>query len=663
VDWFPWGDEAFKKAKQENKPVLVSIGYSACHWCHVMEKESFEDGGTAGIMNEYFVNIKVDREERPDLDHIYMDAVQAMTGSGGWPLNVFLTPDGKPFYGGTYFPPEKFHNRPSWKDVLNGVYKAFNERRSEIDSQAESLTRHLIESNAFGLQNPSEEEKKALYSQASIDTVFENVMKNADKVWGGFGRAPKFPQTFVIQFLLRYRSVTGNEEALAQALLSIDKMIRGGIYDQVGGGFARYSTDTEWLAPHFEKMLYDNALLLVVLCEAYQLTKKNRYREVIHETMEFITRELMSPGSAFYSALDADSEGKEGKFYVWDKKEVIAILGENEDTAVFCEYYDISSEGNWEGKNILWVKIPAEDFAEKKGMGIGALKNILEKGKSLLLSARAKRARPATDDKIILGWNALMNAACSKAFEVTGEEKYKELAIANMRFLLKYFSGGQPGEMFHVWKDNVAKYPAFLDDYAFLIDALCRLYEITADLQWLEKARGFTEFVIEHFSEKGTGFFYFSADYQEDLIARKKEIYDGATPSGNAVMASNLYRLFFWFGNRDWYRRAEKMLDAPGKVIVAYPASFGNWACLLLQFISGTNEIVIVGKESEKLLKELSAIYLPHKVLMSAGQADETYPLLAGKGKKNNTLIYLCKEFQCRRPVSSIKALLEQLDA
>ncbi len=371
VDWYPWGEESLQLAKKDNKPILVSIGYSACHWCHVMERESFEDEKTASLMNEHFINIKIDREERPDLDHIYMDAVQAMSGGGGWPLNVFLTPEGKPFYGGTYFPPKQAFNRPSWTEILLSVSKAFSERRHEIDAQAENLTTHLLQSNTFGMNGPPTHD---LFSKEKLDEAVKNIMVNADKVWGGFGKAPKFPQTFTINFLLRYSHFkivesskaspfggglegavsskalpilreSWGEAALRQALLSLDKMIDGGIYDQVGGGFARYSTDTEWLAPHFEKMLYDNALLLSTICEAYQLTGIERYREIIEETIAFLEREMLHSSGGFYSALDADSEGVEGKFYVWTQDEIKNIL--MEDAAIFSDFFDISANGNW----------------------------------------------------------------------------------------------------------------------------------------------------------------------------------------------------------------------------------------------------------------------------------------------------------------------------
>ena len=435
VNWYPWGNDALQKAKEENKPILVSIGYAACHWCHVMERESFEDEATAAIMNEHFINIKIDREERPDLDHIYMDAVQAMTGSGGWPLNVFLTPEAKPFYGGTYFPPKRAFNRPSWQETLFGVVNAFKEKRNEIDAQAENLTDHLLQSNSFGLQKMEEQD---VLVAGKTKEAFENIMKSADRVWGGFGNAPKFPQTFSIQYLLRHYHIYKNEEALSQALLTLERMLDGGIYDQAGGGFARYSTDAEWFVPHFEKMLYDNALLISVLCEAYQLTRYDRYRDIIEETMEFIKREMTDPGGGFYSALDADSEGVEGKFYVWSFEEIEKILGK--DASIFAAYFDITKEGNWEGTNILRSKEPLALFASENKINPLKLKKLIREGKEKILAHREKRVRPLLDDKIILGWNALMNTACSKAFSATGNEEYRQLAIGNMQFLLSVFA-------------------------------------------------------------------------------------------------------------------------------------------------------------------------------------------------------------------------------
>jgi uncharacterized protein len=658
VNWYPWGEIALQKAKEENKPIIVSIGYAACHWCHVMERESFEDEATAQIMNESFVNIKIDREERPDLDHIYMDAVQAMAGSGGWPLNVFLTPDGKPFYGGTYFPPKRAFNRPSWTEVLQNVKQAFHERRHEIDAQAENLTEHLIQSNSFGLQKVTDTAEISL--KEKLHEIFENIMKTADREWGGFGKAPKFPQTFTIQLLLRYHYVTADKEALGQALLSLDKMIEGGIYDQIGGGFARYSTDTEWLAPHFEKMLYDNALLISVLSEAYQITKEERYKEVIDETMDFIYRELLHPQKGFYSALDADSEGVEGKFYVWDLEEIKNLLGNDAD--LFCKYFDVTEQGNWEEKNILRTKTPLKKFAEQNNIPFVKLKNIIEDGKKKLLQERSKRIRPALDDKIIIGWNALMNTACSKAFMATGKDGYRQLAIDNMQFILGKLSVGNSNEFRHTWKNDIAKYPAFLDDYAFLIQAFIHLQEITADTKWLFKAEHVTQFVIDNFSEPETGFFYYTKTGQQDVIIRKKEVYDGAVPSGNSVMAYNLYQLSFFFDKRVWKDRSMNMISSLGQAISRYPASFGIWASLLLEMASGTFEIAILGNNYKKLQLDLFNHYLPHRIMMASDTKNDEFPLLAGKKFPENPLIYLCKDFACQQPVESIARFMSLIN-
>ncbi|MCR6720549.1 MAG: thioredoxin domain-containing protein [Chitinophagaceae bacterium] len=668
VDWYPWGEEAINKAKEENKPILVSIGYAACHWCHVMERESFEMPETAALMNEHFVNIKIDREERPDLDHIYMDAVQAMTGSGGWPLNVFLTPDLKPFYGGTYFPPRPIHQRNSWSQVLEAVAAAFHEKKDEIAQQAAQLTSHLQQSNAFGMQNNSD--AKLLFSHSSIADAVNNSLKLADREWGGFSRAPKFPQTFIIQFLLRasqHLAEKGSvgyddqsQQALHQALFSLDKMIEGGIYDQLGGGLARYSTDTEWLAPHFEKMLYDNALFVSVLSEAYQLTKKERYKEVIAETIAFVQLELMHPRKGFYAALDADSEGEEGKFYVWSKKEIDQILGE--DSVIFNAWYDVREEGNWEGKNILRVLQPVEKFAEEHNMTVDALQQLLVTARKKLMSLRAGRPRPLLDDKVILGWNALMNTALSKAFAATGEEQWKLLAVDNMEFLLKNLDAGS-GAFHHTWKNDQARIPAFLDDYAWLMQALIQLSEVTGNLDYLRRAENLALLVNDRFGEDGTGYYYYTPEGQSDIIVRKKEVYDGATPSGNAVMAENLHRLGILFDRPEWMVRSEKMLLALGQAIIRYPTSFGYWNNILLEKIHGTAEIAIVGGDYAKMRSELLKEFLPHRVLMAIAEADPTFPLLAGKEGGEAAQIYVCRNFACERPVTTTEAAISLINS
>jgi uncharacterized protein YyaL (SSP411 family) len=646
VDWYPWGKEAFEKAKKEDKPVLVSIGYSACHWCHVMERESFEDAQVAALMNENFVNIKVDREERPDVDHIYMDAVQAITGSGGWPLNVFITPEGKPFYGGTYYPPKRAFNRASWVEVLQAIAEAYREKKEEIEEQADNLTEHLKTTNTIGNNY-----EKYVFDKKNIELAYQNIMKTADKEWGGFGRAPKFPQTFTINFLLRYSVLTGNKEALHQALLSLNKMIQGGIYDQLGGGFARYSTDTEWLAPHFEKMLYDNALLICTLSEGYQITKKERYKEIIEETLTFVERELMHKQGGFYSALDADSEGEEGKFYVWEYQEIERLLGKN--AFIFSQYYNVRREGNWEGKNILHTTAPLKEFSGNENIDFEDLKRIIDEGKTVLLKERNKRIRPGLDDKLLLSWNALMNSAYSKAYAATGNEHYKEVAIKNMNFLLSAFSSGK-NQLFHSWKNEQGRHQAFLEDYSFLIAALIDLSEISTDTQWLEKAKGLTIYVTENFSDNETALLFYTQVSQTDILLRKKEVYDSAIPSGNSVMALNFYRMGIIYDNEEWRQRATQMVSSFANMAVKYPTSFGVWLSMVFQISFGTNEIAIVGSEFQPYLNEVLKLYIPHSIIMASG-TENNFPLLKGKSSNFHTSIYLCRNYACQQPLNSVK--------
>ena len=695
VDWYPWGDEALQKALAEDKPILVSIGYAACHWCHVMERESFEKEAVAGFMNEHFVNIKIDREERPDLDHIYMDALQAMTGSGGWPLNVFLTPDTRPFFGGTYFPPVNAHGRPSWMDTLGQVTRAYRERKGEVEARATQLTEHLSLSNAFGLQNrpPALMPGAELVSGEQLKNVYANLMQQADREYGGFGRPPKFPQTFSIQWLLHYAHFTGEKEALAHACGSLDHLLAGGIYDQLGGGMARYSTDRAWLVPHFEKMLYDNALLVSVLCEAYGLTREKRYGDAIREILGFVQREWETAEGGFYSAWDADSEGEEGKYYTWSREEVDELLGD--DAALFCSVYDISSEGNWEGFNILHLPAPLHLVAEKSGLTREQLSSILQKSKERLLEARSKRIPPLLDDKQLLNWNALINKAFSQAYAVTGEPSYQETAVRHMQFLLRAFRPGAPGSnplsvssasadpahavpsfadpspldpafagqvgLGHAYKEGRLRYPAFLDDYAYLVQALLWLQEITGDKDYLLQAQAWVEYVIANFSEAETGFFYYTHENQKDILFRKKEVYDGAIPSGNAVMAWNLWYLSIALDRGEWRARAEAMLQAIMPVLGRHPSSFGVWADLALQAHYGWNEIAIVGDTYLILLPEVLREYIPNRVLQAAGVGDDHFPLLQGKGAGGETLIYLCRDYACGPPVADPEALVQQI--
>jgi uncharacterized protein YyaL (SSP411 family) len=656
VDWYPWGDEAIKKARDEDKPILVSIGYSACHWCHVMERESFEDPETAAIMNRLFVNIKIDREERPDLDHIYMDAVQAIAGNGGWPLNVFLTPEGRPFYGGTYFPPVNLQNRPSWKSLLQSISTAFHEKRTEIEEQANNLTNHLA-SAGFGVMIPDIPQQ---FLKEDIKIIYEQLIKTADRIDGGFGQAPKFPQTFSIRFLLQYYFYTGTKEALDLACLSLDKMIYGGIYDQIGGGFARYSTDSQWLAPHFEKMLYDNALLISVMSEAFQMTGKHQYEKAIRETMEFIQNELKSDNGGFFSALDADSEGEEGKFYIWRKNEISEILGE--ESGAFCDYYDVSERGNWEGKNILRVRNPDIKIPKEKE----------QEWKKKLLAVRNRRIRPSLDDKILLGWNALMIAACCKAYSALGDLKYRKLAVDSMAFLEGKMKGEGIFHFYHsykekygsmgVWEygsDGKATIPAFLDDYAFLIEAYIQLQEITGEVSYLIRAKDMTDWVIENFSEEETGYFYYTHLGQDDVIVRKREVYDGATASGNSVMAANLLYLGTVFDLEKWKQRAGRNMAGLKELILRYPGSFGVWATLLNALTYQLYEVVLAGTYSEEKHLEFLRLGVPNRVFQLTSVTYFNLPLLRNKPILGQSQFFLCREYSCQQPVKEVAELYD----
>ena len=658
VNWYPWGEEALNRAKEENKPILVSIGYSACHWCHVMEKESFENEETAAIMNLHFINIKIDREERPDLDQIYMDAVQAISGSGGWPLNVFLTPDKKPFYGGTYFPPVRAYNRSSWQEVLQSINRLWIEKQDEAIVQAENLTEHLHKSNLIG--QLTIKDQVGVFTREDCSTIFENILKNADTDLGGFGKAPKFPQTFTIQYLLQYYYFTREEKALKQALLSIDKMLYGGIYDQVGGGLARYSTDNEWLAPHFEKMLYDNALFINILAEAFQLTKSKRYEKAIRQIIAFLQREMQEKNAGFYAALDADSEGIEGKFYVWNKSEIEKILGE--EASLFCAYYDVSEQGNWEGKNILRIREPmggnsTGDFQDSK-----LQERILNDCLTRLLAERDKRVRPGTDDKILLGWNALLITALCKASAALDDPEYKKIAVDNYNLLIRNFAGKEGGtDLLHTYKKGIAKYPAFLDDYAYLIQACIQLQEITSDQGYLHKARELTSFVLDNFSDENNSFFYYTIKDQQDIIVRKKEVYDGAQPSGNSIMAENLYYLSVVFDIRKWNELAGKMTHALLNAVLKYPTSFGIWASIIARQAYGVKEIVISGPEMIRFRQEIVKEYLPDMILQCAINPDDNFSMLKGKNSTGKTLIYLCRNHHCLAPFNQPEDFFKEI--
>lgn len=644
VDWYPWGDEAFEAAKTADKPIIVSIGYSTCHWCHVMERESFEDESVANFMNEHFINIKVDREERPDIDQIYMEACQAMTGAGGWPLNCFLTPDGRPFYAGTYFPPRPVHNRVSWPQLLQGMIGAYRNKRDVVDKQADQLINAVQRADTLFVKTDLlETEARSPLSEAFAQQIFLGLKRNFDREEGGFGSAPKFPGTMNMQFLLTYYHHTRDKVALDHVCFSLDKMIYGGIYDQLGGGFARYATDRAWLIPHFEKMLYDNALLVDVLADVYKITGKARYKTAIEETLSFIEREMTSPEGGFYSALDADSEGEEGKFYVWSYQELESILGE--DLRWFAPLFGVSPAGNWEGNNILWQPKGGEESSIEPEK--------LAAVKTLLLEHRAERIRPGLDDKILFSWNALMCRAYANAYQALGEESYKETAVKNIDFLLEHFKREDEPGFFHTYKAGEAKYEAFLDDYAYGIDALIAVYETTFNSLYLDKALEMTAFVMANFLDSQHNLFYFTAAKQTDLPIRRKEFYDNATPSGNAVMVENLFRLGLFFGKEDLSRQAEVMLLRLQETIGKYSSSFSRWSRASLHLIFPYREIAVVGPKAFSLGTEILQHYIPNKILMASKEQNEAYPVLKDRSKGEDTNIYVCQNYSCQLPVKT----------
>ncbi len=655
VDWYAWKPEAFDRAQKENKPILVSIGYSTCHWCHVMERESFENEEVAVFMNEHFINIKVDREERPDVDQIYMEVCQIISGSGGWPLNCFLLPDGRPFFAGTYYPPQAAYNRPSWMQVLQNLSNAFQNRRETVESQANRLVEVIQNSDAALLGNQIEGlEAAQVFTPVILQNIFHTLKDRFDKENGGFGGAPKFPGTMALEYLLNYYHFFKDELARNHVELSLDKMIMGGIYDQIGGGFSRYSVDAQWLVPHFEKMLYDNALLVSLLSEAYKITKKELYKESIEETLTFIEREMTSEEGGFYSALDADSEGEEGKFYVWQEEEIKNALGDFAST--FIQYYNIWKQGNWEGKNILNRKMDVNEFAHFiNAENVEALKTQLKQARENLLEQREKRIRPGLDDKIILGWNALQCTAYAKAYASLGNEAYKETAIRNLNFLLSKFLKDDGITLFHTYKNGKAQYDAFLDDYAFLIETILNVYEITFDNLLIQQAERYTEFVLEHFLDSEANLFYFTSSNQKDLIVRRKDLYDSATPSGNSTMVHNLQKLGILLGKERYRDLAAEMLMSLRDSIEKYPSSFGKWGVGLMNEVYQLNEVAVVGKNAISIAKKINLEFIPNKLIMATTENNDNFPLLEGKKVEIDTLIYICRNYTCQKPVKTIE--------
>lgn len=658
VDWYPWGEEALQRAQDEDKPILVSIGYSTCHWCHVMERESFENEEIAQYMNEHFINIKIDREERPDLDAIYMDAVQLIqNGQGGWPLNCFLLPNKKPFFGGTYFPPTPAYQRASWPQVLENISKAYRERRSDIEAQAEKLVHYISKAQDNLVPQEGAENTPVTANQQQLDTIFESLQQNFDAENGGFGGAPKFPGTMALDYCFHYHLATGNVAAREHLLLSLDKMCRGGIYDHLGGGFSRYTVDERWLVPHFEKMLYDNALLVSLLAESYVLSHKPIYRQHIVDTLSWVQREMKAPEGGFYSALDADSEGVEGKFYVWTKAEVNEVLGANAE--LFCKVYDISEEGNWEGNNIINLPHSLEEVVARLDIEenqAANLEHLLRDCRALLLDARTARIRPGLDDKILLDWNALMVTAYAKAYRALGLPEYLEEAKLAMDFLLKSFKvEGEAWALHHSYHSGTAKHAAFLDDYALLIAALLELYQCTQEASYKDLAVQYTNFVNQQFWDYQQHLYYFTAAAQDDVLLHRKAIYDGATPAGNSVMVHNLQQLGILVPDAAFREQADQMLILLEDNINKYPSSFGNWATALLTEVHPIRTVAVLGKEAAGARR----ILLQQPLLNVYFEVDQASQDLAKQ--EEDLQIIICENFACGLPMNNVHDALEAL--
>ena len=655
VDWFPWGDEAFEKARRENKPVLLSIGYSACHWCHVMAHESFENEEIAKLMNEYFVNIKVDREERPDLDQIYMNAVQMMTHHGGWPMTVFLTPDAVPFYGGTYFPPQDRYNIPGFPRVLIGVAEAYKERPDEIRETGTSLISELRRLGETAVSDhPIDPEL--------LDAAYGGMTRNYDSVNGGFGGAPKFPPAMALEFLLRAYVRTGNPDALQMISHTCQKMANGGIYDHLGGGFHRYATDSRWLVPHFEKMLYDNALLCRLYLHYFQVSEEPSARQTVEGILDYVLREMTHPDGGFYSTQDADSEGHEGKFFVWDLEEIRNALGET-TAARFADFYNITESGNFEGKNILNVTRSFEDVAVAHNVSVAELRASLNESKRILFELREHRVKPDRDEKILTAWNGLMLASFAEAGIVLNRPDYTGAARKNAEFVLSNLRKDR--SLLRTWKDGRAKFNAYLEDYAFFAEGLLTLFETTGELRWLQESLALTERMVEEFWDNEGGGFFFTGKSHEDLIVRSKDYFDNATPSGNSVAAIVLLRLAALTGRENYRNLATAVLTEIGDQVRRYPSGFGYTLSAADFLLSTPKEAGIVGKDAsdiQPLLAETWRKYLPNKVVAAgfgdASEGAEITPLLANRPLVNGlATAYVCEHFTCKNPVTDRSSL------
>ena len=659
VAWFPWGEEALALAREQDKPILLSIGYAACHWCHVMAHESFENEATAALMNRYFVNIKVDREERPDIDSIYMGAIQALNGQGGWPLTAFLTPEGKPFYGGTYYPPVPRYGMPSFTQVLESVANAWQTRREEIENSASGIADHLSQTAGAASAQAGQAANEALFDQA-----VQVILGQFDSEEGGFSRAPKFPPSMTIEFLLRMAVQREDKMARDMAVFTLDKMAKSGMCDQLGGGFARYATDHKWLVPHFEKMLYDNALLARAYLHAYQVTGNALYRRIVEETLDFVAREMRHEAGGFYSSYDADSEGIEGKFYVWQANEIREVLGKDAD--LFMARYGVSDKGNWEGQNILHIAAEVPELAERFGLSEEEIDGRLAAAKERLYAVRAKRVWPGLDDKVLTAWNGLMLAAFAEAGRVLVRADYVQIAEENATFLAEQMRT-ENGRLLRTWKaGSRAKYNGYLEDYAYLADGLLALYQTTFDPRWFAWAEELVQQMLDHFWDAEDGGFFDTSDDHEALLYRPKDIQDNATPSGSAMAAQVLLKISLYTGEGSYWDMAQEMLNGVTAYMARFPTGFAHWLNAAAFTMGDPREVAVVGLVQDADTKELLAVlnqgFRPNLVV-AAGESAEGVPLLAERPQVDGkATAYVCRRFVCKRPVTDAQSLLDQLD-
>ena len=655
VQWHGWNEETLAKAKQENKPIFLSIGYSSCHWCHVMAHESFESEEIAKVMNENFINIKVDREERPDIDDIYQKVCQIATGQGGWPLSVFLTPDQKPFYVGTYFPILDSSGRPGFGSLLKQLSQTWKEKPKDIEMAAENFLQTLQKTETVKTHSKLE---KSILDEAAI-----NLLQMGDQNFGGFGQAPKFPNAANISFMFRYSKLSGISKFNEFALKTLKRMAKGGIFDQIGGGFHRYSTDTMWLVPHFEKMLYDNALIPINYVEAYQITKDDFYLDVLRKTLDYVLREMTSKEGGFYSAQDADSEGEEGKFYVWKKSEIKEILGKDADT--FCLFYDVTDGGNWEGKSILCNNVNLSSVAFQAGISEDQLRQNLDSNAKKLLDVRSKRIAPGLDDKVLTSWNALMITAFAKGYRVTNEKKYLDAAEKCIDFIENNLV--KDGKLLRTYKDGKAKLQGYLEDYSYFGVSLLDVFEINPELKFLERAQEIANYLVEHFWDSETNSFYMTADDHEKLIIRPKSNYDLSLPSGNSVAANLLLRLFHLTQDKKFLEISTKIMENQAQMAAENPFGFGHLLNTVFMYLQKPREITVLNSQNKEIVDSLTNRFMPESILVTVKNENQLnnlskLPFFEGKQFQNDkTTVFVCKDFTCSLPLETISEIEKHL--